>query len=83
MIRVNSWRHPRAALLLRRLSTGNEQAHPRAARDNRRVVGSPLRDAGSAHRNRLTKLTTPSAACQTGGQPTPATDRPRRNPHSV
>ena len=51
MIEVNSRRHPSAALLYRCLLTGNDQAHPRAARNSRPVVRSLLRDAGSACRD--------------------------------
>ena len=83
MIEVNSRRHPSAALLLRQLSTGNDQAYPRAARDSRRVVRSPLRDAGSAYRDRPTSVRHPSIASQTSVQRTSATNRQRRNPHSV
>jgi len=83
MIRLGSRRHSSTALLLRRLSTGHDHARRRAALDNRLVDQSPPRDAGAAHHNRLTKLATPSTACQTGGQPTPATHRQRRNPHSA
>jgi hypothetical protein len=53
MIRSGSRRYSSAAALpLRRLSTSNDQARPRAVLDSRLVVRSPLRDAGSAHRNR-------------------------------
>ena len=76
MIEVSSRRHPSAALLLRRLSTGNDQARPRAARDSRLVVRSPLRDAGSACRDRPTVLAAPSIASQTGAQRTSATRPP-------
>ncbi len=82
MIRSGSMRHPSAARLLRRLSTGHDHARRRAARDSRRVVPSPQRDAGSAHRNRPTRLLTPSVARRTNPQFTSATDRQRRNPHS-
>jgi hypothetical protein len=47
------------------------------------VDQSPLRDAGSAYRNRSTEFDTPAPASQTGGQRTSATHRRRRNPHSV
>jgi hypothetical protein len=83
MIRPDSRRHPSPALLLRRLSTGHDHARRRAALDNRLVDQSPPRDAGSAYRDRPTKLDTPSTASQRGGQRTSATDRQRRNPHSV
>ena len=68
MIRFDSWLHPIAALLLRRLLTGNTNACPRVALDGRLVIRSPLRDAGSAYRERLTGCVTPSIASQTGGQ---------------
>jgi hypothetical protein len=83
MIRTGSRRHSSAALLLRRLSTGHDQARRRAARDNRLVDQSPLCDAGSAYRDQPTGLATPSTASQTAGQHTPATDRQPQNPHSV
>jgi hypothetical protein len=83
MIRVGSRRHASAALLLRRLSTSNDHARRRAALDNRLVDQSPLHDAGSAYRDRPTELATPSTASQSGGQRTSATDRQRRNPHSL
>jgi len=51
MIELNSRRHPSAALLYRCLLTGNDQAHPRAARNSRPVVRPLLRDAGSARRD--------------------------------
>jgi len=38
MIKSRSIRHPSAALLLRRLSVGNDHARRRAAHDSRRVV---------------------------------------------
>ena len=82
MIRSGSLRHPSATLLLRRLSTGDDHARRRAARDSRPAVRFPQRDAGSAHRNRPTRLLTPSVASRTSPQLTSATDRQRRNPHS-
>ncbi len=69
--------------LLRRLSTGNGPTRPRAAVDSHLVVQSPLRDAGSAQRNRPTRFVTPSVASQTSVHCASATDRQRRNPHSV
>ena len=60
MIEVNSRRHPSAALLYRRLLTGNDPARPRAARDRCPVVRSPLRDAGSACRDWPKRFVTPS-----------------------
>ena len=83
MIRVNSRRHYSAAVLLRRLSIGNEPSRPRTALDNRCVVRSPQGDAASAYRDRATELATPSTASQTSGQRTSASDRLRRNPHSA
>jgi hypothetical protein len=83
MIRLGSMRHPNAALLLRRLSIGNDHARRRAARDRRRVVPSPPRNADSAPCNRPTRLVAPSIACLTSPQPTSATDRQRPNPNSV
>jgi hypothetical protein len=83
MIRVNSRRHPSAALLLRRLSTGIDQARPRATHDNRSKARSALRDAGYAFRNRPKSFVTPSTTSKTSVQCTSATDRLRRNPHSV
>jgi hypothetical protein len=82
MIRVGSRRHSNAALLLRRLSIGHDQARRRAALDNRLVGQSPPCDADSAYRDRPTELATPSTASQRGDQRTSATDRKRRNPHS-
>jgi len=83
MIRLGSRRHPSTALLLRRLSTGNGQARPRAALDNRLVDQSAPRDAGSVYRDPPTELFTPSTAYQRTDQRTSATHRQRRNPHSV
>jgi hypothetical protein len=82
MIRSGSMRHPSATLLLRRLSTGDDHARRRAARDTRRVVRFPQRDAGSAHRKRPARLLTPSVARRISPQLTSATNRQRRNPHS-
>ena len=83
MIEVNSRRHPSAALLLRRLSTGIDQARSRTTHDNQFKPRSALRDAGHAVRNQPNSFVTPSTASQTSVQCTLATDRPRRNPHSV
>ena len=83
MIRLNSRRHSRTALLLRRLSIGNGHARGRPAFANRLVDQSPLREPASAYRNRSIKLANCSTASQTAAQRTFATDRPRRNPHSV
>jgi len=62
MTRVNSWRHPRAALQLRRLSTSNDQARPCATHDNRLKARSPLRDADYAYRNRPNSFVMPPNA---------------------
>jgi hypothetical protein len=47
------------------------------------VVRSRAGDAGSADRNRPTRFVIPLVASYTSVQQTPATDRRRRNPHSV
>ena len=65
MIQVNSRRHPSAALLLRRLSTGIDQARSRTTHDNQFKPRSALRDAGHAVRNRPNSFVTPSTASQT------------------
>jgi hypothetical protein len=83
MIKVGARQNYRAASLLRRLSTGNDQTRPRAARDSRRVVRSRAGDTGSADRNRLTGIAIPLIASHTSIQQTSTTDRRRRNPHSV
>ena len=83
MIRLDSRRHSRTALLLRRLSIGNGHARRRPAPGNRLIDQSPLREPGSAYRDRSIKLANPSTASQTAAQRTSATDRPHRNPHSV
>ena len=83
MISLGSRQHSSTDRLLRRLSTGNDHARPRATLDSRRVVRSPLRDSDSACRDRLTGLVASSVAFQTSIQPTSATDRQRRNPHSI
>jgi hypothetical protein len=83
MIKLGTWQNAKAALLLRRLPTGNDRARHRDALDNPRIDQSPLRDATSAYRNRPIQLDTPSTASQIAGQRTSATDRQRRNPHSV
>jgi hypothetical protein len=83
MIKVGARQNCKTARLLRRLSTGYDHARPRAALDSRRVVRSPLRDAGSACRDRPIGFVTPSIASQTSVQRISATDRQRRNPHSV
>jgi hypothetical protein len=48
-----------------------------------RALRPRMRRASSAHRDRPTKLATPSTASQAAGQRTSETDRLRRNPHSV
>jgi hypothetical protein len=83
MIRSGSRRHSSAALLFRRLSTSNDRACRRAAPDNRLVDQSPPRRAGSAYCDQPTGFVTPSIASQTSVQRSSATDRQRRNPHSV
>ena len=77
MISVGSPRHSSTVLLLRRISTGNDQARPRAARDSRHVVRSRAGDAGSADRNRPTGVVIPLIASHTSVQQTSATDRRR------
>jgi hypothetical protein len=83
MIKIGALQNYRAASPLRRISTGNDQARPRTARDSRRVVRSRAGDAGSADRNRPTGFVIPLIASHTSVQQTSATDRRRRNPHSV
>jgi putative transposase len=77
MIKVGARQNCSAASLLRRISTGNDQARPRAARDSRRVVRSRTGDAGSADRNRPTGVVIPLIASHTSVQQTSATDRRR------
>jgi hypothetical protein len=62
MIKVGARQNYSAASLLRPISTGNDQARPRAARDSRRVVRSRPGDAGSADRNRPTGAVIPLIA---------------------
>ena len=83
MIKIGARQNYKTARLLRRLSTSNDHARPRATLDSRRVVRSPLRDSDSACRDRPTGLVASSVAFQTSIQRTSATDRQRRNPHSV
>ena len=83
MIKIAARQNYRAAPLPRRFSTGNDQARPHTARDSRRVVRSRAGDAGSADRNQPTGFVIPSIASYTSVQQTSATDRRRRNPHSV
>jgi hypothetical protein len=56
MIKIGAWQNYRATSLLRRLSTGNDPARPRAARDSRRVARSRAGDAGSADRNQANRV---------------------------
>jgi hypothetical protein len=79
MIKLGTSQIAKAALLLRRLPTGND----RARLDSRLAVRSSLRAAGSAYYGRPTGFVTPSIASQTSVQRSSATDRQRRNPHSV
>ena len=76
-------RHPSAALLLRRLSTGGDHARPHATIDNRPVNQSATRDADSPCRYRPNSFVTPLIASRRSVQCTSATDRQRRNPHSA
>jgi hypothetical protein len=59
MIKVGARQNCRAALLLGRISIGNDQTRPCAALDSRLAVRSPLCDAGSAYRDRPTGFVTP------------------------
>jgi len=83
MIGSDSPQHSRAAILLRRLSTGDDHARPRAAQDSHLVLQSSSLDAGSAYRDRPTRPITSPTASQSGDQRTSATDRCGRNPHSA
>jgi len=83
MIRLGSRRHSRFALLFRRFYTSKDLARRRDAIDTRVVDQFASRDAGSVYRDRPTELATSSTAAQRAAQPTSATDRRRRNPHSV
>jgi len=83
MISLGSPRHSSVALLLRRLSTGNDHARPRPAQDSHLVVQSSSLDAGSAYRDRPTNPITSPTTSERGGQRTSAKDRRCRNPHSV
>jgi hypothetical protein len=82
MIRSGSWRHPSAALLLGRLTTGQDHVRPCVALDERLAVRSPLYDTGSAYCDRPTGFTH-STASQTSAQCSSPTDRQQQNPHSV
>ena len=83
MMRLGSMQHPSAALLLRRLSIGNDHARRRAAHDSRRVVPSPPRNSDSAPCNRPTRFVAPAIACRKSSQLTSAKDRLRSNPHNA
>ena len=83
MIRSRSMQHPSAALLLRRLSVGNDHARRRAAHDSRRVNPSPPRNSDSAPCNRPTRFVAPAIACRESSQPTSAKDWQQLNPHSA
>ena len=82
MINFSAWQNSKTALLLRRISTGSDQARPAPPwRAYYRSISAG--DAGLANCNRPTSFVTPSIASQTSVQCTSATDRQRRNPHSV
>ena len=83
MIMIGARQNYKTARLFRRLSTGNDHARRRATLDSRRVARSPLPNSDSASRDRPTELLASSIAFQTSIQRTSATDRQRRNPHSV
>ena len=83
MIKIGARQNYITARLLRRLSTSNDHARPRATLDSRRFVRSPLRDPDAACRDRPTELVASSVAFQTSIQRTSATHRQRQNPHSV
>jgi hypothetical protein len=79
MIKIAAPQNRKGALLLRRLSTGDDHPHPRAALDTHHVVRSPQRDAGSDYRDPPTGFIALSIDAKTGV----STDCGRRNPHSV
>jgi hypothetical protein len=83
MISLGSPQHSSAAILLRRLSTGDDHARPRAAQDSHLVVQSSSLGAGSAYRCRPTRPSTSPTASQSDDQRTSATDRCCRNPHGA
>jgi hypothetical protein len=83
MIRLGSMQHPSVALLLRRLSIGNDHARRRATMDNHPVDQSAPRNADSAYRDRPNLLATTATASQRADQRISAKDRQRPNPHSV
>ena len=68
MIRSDSRRHSSAALMLRRLKTGDDHARPRIAQDSHLVVQFSSLDASSACRGRSTKPITSLTASERGGQ---------------
>ena len=80
MIKLSARQHHKSACQFRQLSTGNDQANPRAALDSCRVRFS-LRDAGSAYRERPIGFVTPLIVSQTAvqwrvGNPPPAPKSP-------
>jgi hypothetical protein len=81
MIKVGARQNCKA--LLRRLSTGNDQARPRATWIA--VLPFDLRCATPVLPIAIgrTSLVTPSTASQTSVQGTSAPDRQSQNPHSV
>ena len=79
MIKIAARQNRKAALLLRRFSTGNDRICPHAVLDTHRVVRSPQRDAGSAYRDQPTGF----AALSIDSKTTVSTDCGRRNLHSV
>ena len=82
MTKAGSPRHS-ITPLARRLSIGHDHARRRNAPGNRLVDQSPLREASSGYRDRPTEFVTSSFAPYRGAQRSLATDRQRRNPHSV
>jgi hypothetical protein len=82
MIRLGSMQHPSGALL-RRLSIGNDHTCRRVTMDNHPPDQSPLRQPGSAYRDRSIKLANRSTVSQTAAQRTSAANRRHQNPHSV
>jgi hypothetical protein len=83
MIRPASQRHSSTVLQLRRLLIRHDHARRRAALDNRLDEQSTPHNVGSAYRDRPTEFAIPSTASQRPSQRTSATDRQRRNLHSV
>ena len=76
MIKIGARQNYKTARLLRRLSTSNDHARPRANLDSRRVVRSPLRHSNSACRDRPTGLVASSVVFQTSIQRTSANRPP-------